>query len=74
MERYKFILGLEPNLDALDPETGVKVLDLFEDAATWALLRVPADRSLVVKACFRGICHVYETEEEARRVWLIFGR
>jgi len=72
--RYKFIIGLEPNLAALEKETGVEILDLSAGAATWALLRVPADRSTAVKACFRGVCHAYDTEEEARRVWRIFSR
>jgi hypothetical protein len=27
-----------------------------------------------VKRWFRGVSHVYDTEEEARRVWGLFGR
>jgi hypothetical protein len=71
---YRFVVGLEPDLAVLERETSVAILDLFGNGATWALLRVAANRIDSVKACFGGIAHVYETEEEARRVWQIFGR
>ena len=74
MGNYRFVVGLEPDLAALEREMSVAVLDVFGNGVTWVLLRAAASRIDSVKACFRGIAHVYETEKEARRVWLIFGR
>jgi len=73
--RNRYVIGQGPDIACLDREAGVTTLDLFgEGDAAWVLLRVPANRIDRVKACFRGICHVYETAEEARRVWQVFGR
>ena len=68
------MIGTEPNLAALERQHGVKVLDVTADEPSWLLLRVLVTNIKPVRACFRGISHVYETEEEARRVWQLFGR
>ncbi len=36
-------------------------------------LRVPANRVSEARRWFRGVSHVYDTQEEARRVWELFG-
>ncbi len=72
--RHRFIVGMEPDLACLEQLAGVVILDRFGNGATWALVETPADQTERVRRCFRGICHVYATEREARRAWGLFGR
>lgn len=74
MEGAKFIIGLDPDLAGLERQSVVTILDRFDGEVIAVLLRVPADRSSYVKRWFRGVSHVYDTEEEARRVWRLFSK
>ncbi len=74
MEGEKFIIGLEPDLAGLERQSGVTIIERFDAEVTAVLLRVPASKGSHMKRWFRGVSHVYDTEEEARRVWGLFGR
>lgn len=67
------MIGTGPNLAELERRGGVRVLDVTADGPLWLLLRVAATNVKPVLACFGGVTHVYETEEEARRVWQLLG-
>ncbi len=74
VEGAKFIIGLQPDLAGLERQPEVRIIERFEGEVTAVLLRVPANKSSHVKRWFRGVSHVYDTEQEARRVWGLFGR
>ncbi len=74
MEGARFIVGLQPNMALLERQPGVRILDRIEGEVSAVLVCVPLAESSSHRRWFAGVSHVYDTEEEARRVWALFGK